>query len=43
MELEIEKIKFLNNYIIPHIALTTYKYRAKAAALCKAKKCRSFN
>ena len=37
MELEIEKIKFLNNYIIPHIALTTYKYRAKAAALCKAK------
>lgn len=36
MELELEKIKFLENYMIPHIALTTCKYRAKAGAIFRA-------
>lgn len=33
MELELEKIKFLENYLIPHITLTTYKYKAKGSAI----------
>lgn len=36
MELEIiEKHSFFDRLVIPHIALTTYKYRAKAAATFK--------
>lgn len=35
MELEIEKHSFFDRFVIPHIALTTYKYRAKVAATFK--------
>lgn len=30
-----ESINILNEFIVPHIALTTFKYRAKAATLFK--------
>lgn len=38
MELDFQKLKFLDNYMMPHIALTTFKYRAKATALFKKHK-----
>lgn len=38
MEIDLNKLdkkKFLNRMIIPHIALTTFKYRARAASILK--------
>lgn len=38
MELDIDKTSGINIYMIPHIALTTYKYRGKGAAVFKKAK-----
>lgn len=35
MEFELKNIKELESLMVPHIALTTFKYRAKASALLK--------
>lgn len=35
MEFDLKNIKELENLMVPHIALTTFKYRAKASALLK--------
>lgn len=38
MEIDFKSIDFFDKYIIPHIGITTYKFRAKAASLFKDKK-----
>lgn len=37
MEIDLKNLQFFNKLVVPHIGITTFKYRAKAASLLKKK------